>query len=68
LVRLFQRVLTDLERRRVKAYLKADGEKSSVVRALASRARRYLPVIKEDVELLERLLETYQQQAKGSRG
>jgi len=57
---MFTRVLTDLERKRVRAYLHADGERESVIRALASRARRYLPQIKKDVEVLERLMRTYE--------
>jgi hypothetical protein len=61
---MFQRILTDLERKAIKAYLKADGEKESVVRALASRARRHLPTIKSDLELLEKLLATYTQATK----
>ena len=35
------------------------GDKESVIRALASRARRHLPVIRSDLELLEKLLTTY---------
>jgi hypothetical protein len=57
---MFTRILTDLERKRAKAYLKADGEKESVIRALASRARRHLPLIRSDLDLLEKLLVTYQ--------
>jgi len=59
---MFTRLLTDLERKRLRAYLKANGERSSVVRALASRARRYLPQIEEDLQLLRSLLEAYEQQ------
>ena len=59
---MFTRLLTDLERKRLRAYLKADGERSSVVRALASRARRHLPQIEEDLQLLRSLLEAYEQQ------
>lgn len=61
---MFTRLLTDLERKRVKAYLKADGERTSVVRALASRARRHLPQIEEDLQLLRSLLETYERGRK----
>ena len=57
---MFTRILTELERKRAKAYLKADGEKESVIRALASRARRHLPLIRSDLDLLEKLLVTYQ--------
>jgi hypothetical protein len=57
---MFQRILTDLERKRIKAYLRADGERNSIVRALASRARRFLPQIEEDTHLLKQLLNTYE--------
>jgi len=59
---MFTRLLTDLERKRVKAYLKADGERSSVVRSLASRGRRHLPQIEEDLKLLRDLLERYERE------
>lgn len=57
---MFQRILTDLERRKLKAYLKADGTKESIIRGLASRAKRHVPQIREDLELLEQLIETYE--------
>jgi len=61
---MFTRILTDLERKRVRAYLEADGERESVIRALASRARRHAPQIKKDIELLERLMKTYEKAKK----
>jgi len=61
---MFQRILTELERKKLRAYLRADGEKGSVVRSLASRAKRHLPQIKADLELLEKLLETYERTKK----
>ena len=61
---MFQRILTDLERRRVKAYLKADGERDSIIRALVSRAKKHTPILKQDLELLERLLATYDSHIK----
>jgi len=70
---MFTRVLTNLERKRVKAYLRTDGERESVIRALASRTRRHLPQIRQDLELLERLMETYERskglpKKRGKRG
>lgn len=56
---MFTRILTDLERRRVKSYLKQDGEKDSPMAEIASRAKEYLPAIRSDLELLEKLLATY---------
>jgi len=61
---MFTRILTDLERRRIDAYLKADGEKDAPMRKIANRARNYLPQIKRDVELLEHLMKTYEKAKK----
>jgi len=59
---MFQRILTEKERRQAKAYLKADGEKGSIVRSLASRAKKHLPTIEADLALLKQLLETYERE------
>jgi hypothetical protein len=40
--------------------VKQDGHRTVNVRVLTIRAQRYLPRIKEDVELLEQVLETYE--------
>jgi len=61
---MFSRILTDLERRQVKAYLKANGERTHNVHVLISRSKVYLPQIKSDLELLERLLATYERNRK----
>ena len=62
---MFQRILTELERRRIRAYLKTDGERDEAIRNLVSRMKHYGPRIKEDLELLENLLETYERTKKG---
>jgi hypothetical protein len=56
---LFTRILTDFERKKIKAFLKQDGEKNPPVRKIAMRARRDLPTIKADLDLLEALLRKY---------
>ena len=56
---MFTRVLTAKERERIQAYLARDGEKTTAIRQLVCRARRYMPEIKADVELLERLMARY---------
>ncbi len=56
---MFTRILTSLERRRIAAYLKVDGEKDTAVRVLTTRARQNLPQIKADLDLLEKLVSTY---------
>jgi hypothetical protein len=56
---MFTRVLTERERRRIQAYLRADGEKSTAIRQLVTRAKRHTPAIRSDLELLEKLLQAY---------
>lgn len=54
------RILSPLEERQIKAFLKQDGEKNLNMRVLTSRAKKHLPRIREDLELLQKLLQTYQ--------
>jgi hypothetical protein len=61
---MFQRLLTDLERKRIRSYLKADGERDDAIRTLVSRMKHYGPRIKEDLELLERLVQAYDSHIK----
>ena len=56
---MYTRILTELERRRVNRYLRQDGKKEAAIRKIANRSRNNLPKIKEDLELLDRLLEAY---------
>jgi len=53
-------VLSELERRRIRAFLKADGEKISAIRGLATRCRQSLPQIREDMRLVQEFLEHYE--------
>ena len=57
-------ILTDLERRQAKAYLKQDGDKTLNIRVMVQRGRTYLPQIRQDLGLLERLLATYESHVK----
>jgi hypothetical protein len=57
---MFSRILTDLERKQIGKYLKQDGDKTVNIQVLVSRARKQLPTIKADLDLLEKLLATYQ--------
>jgi cellobiose-specific phosphotransferase system component IIA len=59
-IALFTRILTDLERRQAKAYIKQDGERTLNVRVLTIRARRHLSTIEADLALLKELLATYE--------
>jgi hypothetical protein len=56
---MFSRILTDAERKRIRSYLKQDGKKEVLIRQLVSRARRQVPTIRSDLELLEKLLQAY---------
>lgn len=56
---MFTRLLTDLERRRIAQYLKADGERDKAVQNLVYRTRKYLPTIRQDIDLLEKLVKRY---------
>ena len=56
---MFSRILTEAERKRIKSYLRQDGEKEVLIRQLVSRAKRQVPTIRSDLELLEKLLATY---------
>ena len=53
------RILSNLEEKRIRTYLKQDGEKETPVRNIASRAKQFLPQIRSDLDLLEKLLATY---------
>jgi hypothetical protein len=56
---MFSRVLTAVERKKIKSYLAQDGEKGGHIRVIATRAKQFVPTIKSDLDLLEKLLETY---------
>jgi hypothetical protein len=58
----FTHLLTDLERKQIRAFIKADGEKVSAIRGLATRCRQNLPQIKQDLGLIQEFLEHYEQE------
>lgn len=54
------RILTDFERAKVIEYVRTNGEKTSVIRTIATRARRIQPdAIRKDLALIERFLAYY---------
>jgi predicted RNA-binding protein YlqC (UPF0109 family) len=57
---MFTRILTAKERKRIQAYLSKDGERITAVRQLVSRAKHDLPQIRQDIDLLEKLISTYE--------
>jgi len=52
-------ILTDLERKQAKLYVKQDGHRTVNIRVLTIRGQRYLPQLREDLELLQQVLEAY---------
>ena len=57
---MFTRILTTKERRRIQAYIDADGERTSAIRTIVTRANQVLPSIETDLQLLKELLEHYE--------
>ena len=57
---MFTRILTDLERRRIKAYLKQDGERDLAIRKIVNRGKTYLPQIEADLAFVKELLTAYE--------
>lgn len=62
---LHPRILSPLEERQIKAFIKQDGEKNVNMRVLTFLARKNLPQIRRDLEILEKLLAKYH--AEGDR-
>ena len=58
------RILSRLEEIQIRAYLKKDGVKDLNMRVLLSRAKSFLPQIRLDLDLLEKLLATYTAESK----
>ena len=61
---MFSRILTDVERKKIKSYLKGNGKRDSMIRSLVSRARKYNPQIQSDVKLLDELVMRYEKNKK----
>jgi hypothetical protein len=53
-------ILTELERKQAKLYVKQDGHRTVNIRVLTIRGQRYLPKLKEDLELLQQVLDTHE--------
>lgn len=53
------RILTAKERRRIHAYIDTNGERTSAIRTIVTRANQVLPSIEKDLQLLKQLLEHY---------
>jgi hypothetical protein len=59
---MFTRVLTENERKKIRAYLKADGKRDNIIRTLVMRGKRYEKTILDDLDLLRRLITEYEKQ------
>ncbi len=55
-------ILSELERRRIRAFLKGDGEKTSSVRGLATRLRQNVAAVESDLRLIREFLQHYDQE------
>jgi hypothetical protein len=51
--------LTDLARRQAKSYVKEDGHRTLNIQVLVSRAKRYTPQLRSDLDLLEKVVQVY---------
>ena len=56
---MFTRILTDIERKHIKSYLRQNGAKEVTIRKLVYGTKKHLSTIKADLELLEKLVATY---------
>ncbi len=58
-----RRLLTAQEVKRIREYLKADGEKDVVMRSLIWTYRKYNNTIREHLDMLEKMLTHYEETA-----
>ena len=61
---MFTRILTNLERQRIRGFLREDGRRDVVIRSLVSRSKRHLGQIEADLKLLYQLTEKYRKAKK----
>ena len=57
-------ILSDKERRALRQFSKANGEKDSYARYLATRLRQYLPTYEKDLALIEEFMTHYKSHVK----
>jgi len=62
---MFTRILTEKERKRIQAYLRTDGERSSAIRTIVTRGRQFLPKIEADLALVKELVQAYERSKAG---
>ena len=57
---MFTRILTELERKQARDYIKKDGAKATIIRMMVMRYRRDRQRILDDLTLLDQLLAAYE--------
>ena len=55
-------LLSERERKQIRVYLKANGEKTMEIRQLAFLGKKYRTTMKADLDLVEKLLESYERE------
>jgi hypothetical protein len=61
---MYSRILTYVERKRLRKYLRTDGKRDSTIRIYVWRAKQYRAQIQSDLALLEELIVKYEQTRK----
>ncbi|MGA2310285.1 MAG: hypothetical protein ABSG57_12165 [Candidatus Bathyarchaeia archaeon] len=61
---MYSRILTAVERKKIRTYLKTNGKRDSTIRVFVSRARRYRAQIQSDLRLMEELVTKYEKTRK----
>ncbi|MGA2459924.1 MAG: hypothetical protein ABSF82_00655 [Candidatus Bathyarchaeia archaeon] len=64
---MYTRILTETERNQIDEYVSKDGERTSSMRAMVTRARQNMPTIEEDLKKLRRLLKSYEKSRRAGR-
>jgi hypothetical protein len=59
---MYTRILTEKERARIHAYMRANGEKTSAIRQLVTRVKQHQPEIERDLALMKELITLYEKQ------
>lgn len=57
---MHSRILSPLEERQIRSYLKHDGDKTLNIRVLATRARQRRKMIQDDAALIDQFLRHYE--------
>jgi hypothetical protein len=64
---MYPRILTEHERRKIKGFMRANGERDPLIRSLISRTRKYERRIQDDLALLQLFKKKYDETKKWPR-